>query len=190
MKNKTSYTLSDLENSLGRLKEIINNFDNKKIYLDSESYHLIQTLEKRKGNFLGIKYSKTPTSEELLDVSRSICNSTTQALAEVCKQIEDLHKVNQNIFTLFMVLNQLTNINQQRLVGAYSLIDNAQKDIRENSKQTSVLGNQLKDMVLMHLQHVKNEKRFRFFNSITYKIIVGVMALSALICSLYDKYLI
>lgn len=182
---KTIYSLSNLNDKLEELKNIVDSFDKSEVCLGSESQELIQSLTEKKGSFLGIKYSKTPEPNELLDVSRTIYNSTNHGFTQVHKQIKDLHEANKQIFTLFIILNQLSSMSQQRLVGAYSLIKNAQREIKENCKQTSVQGNQLKDMVLMHLQHIKKEKQFRFFNSITYKIIVGIMSLSALVCSLF-----
>lgn len=183
-KNDTTYSLSDLNNQLNKLKDIINSFEQDKLFFNPESQKLIQELTERKGNFLGIKYKKDPTPNELLDVSCSLYNSTNQGFAKIYKQLNLLHVANENIFSLFIILNQLSGISQQRIVGAYSLINNTQKEIKKNCIQTSIQGEQLKEMVLMYLQHIKTERQFHFFNSTIYKILVGIIALSSLLCSL------
>lgn len=177
-------SLSELEKELNNLKDIIDSFDNKSIILNPDIIQSIQNLSEKKGSILGFQYSKDPTPKELLNVNRDICTTTVEAFKQVCNQIKTLHETDQKIFILFLVLNKLSNINYKHLAGSYSLISNAQKDIKENCKQTSIQGNQLKDLALMYLQHIKKERRFHFFNSITYKILVGITALSALICSL------
>ncbi len=177
-------TLSDLNDQLNELKILVSSFEQEQ-YLNTESQRLIQDLSEKKGSFLGIKYAKDPTTKELLDVSRSLHNETNQGFINIYKQFDKLYEVNIVIFRLFMVMNQLTTMSEQRIVGAYALINNTQKEIKRNSKQTSIQGNQLKEMVLMHLQHIKKEQRYRFLNTITYKIIVGIVALSSLFFSLF-----
>lgn len=174
----------DLKAELDDLKEMINSFNDNKVNLNSELLDELKDLSNRKGSFLGIEYSKSPTADELLDICIKNYNCTEDAFTQVYKHVKELHKTDERIFRIMLMLNNLSVMGNQRLAGSYSLIKEARRDIEVNCKVTNALGKQIKDLAMLHLQHINKEKKFYFFNSVGYKIGVGIVALIALICSL------
>lgn len=147
-----------LADDLRQLERFIKEFDDEELGDGIQIEGRIQELSERKGNILGIKYSKEPTTKELLDVNRDIVKQTNSALQRTNDRISDLHDTDAKIFKLLCILAGLSGMTYKRIKEAFDVIDDAQKNIDGNCNVTSEQGQRIKQIALMHLQRIQEDK--------------------------------
>lgn len=161
-RNNLSLTtdIQSLKDELSELKNYIDSFD--KNYAEAtygiQVSNKIKELSEKKGKFLWIKYDKEPTSKDLLDIDRDIINQTNESLTNTYEKIAVLHKTDERIFKLLCVLAGLSGMTYARIKDAYTVIDDAQKNIDSNCDVTSEQGKRIKQIALMHLQRIQEDK--------------------------------
>ena len=152
--------IQSLKDELSELKDYIDSFD-KNYAAESSGFQVsdkIKELSEKKRKFLGLEFHKEPTPNELLDIDRDIINQTNESLTNTYKKIAVLHKTDEKIFKLLCVLAGLSGMTYARIKDAYTVIDDAQKNIDSNCDVTSEQGKPIKQIALMHLQRIQEDK--------------------------------
>ena len=152
--------IQSLKDELSELKGYIDSFD-KNYAAESSGFQVsdkIKELSEKKRKFLGLEFHKEPTPNELLDIDRDIINQTNESLTNTYKKIAVLHKTDEKIFKLLCVLAGLSGMTYARIKDAYTVIDDAQKNIDSNCDVTSEQGKRIKQIALMHLQRIQEDK--------------------------------
>lgn len=148
-----------LRANLLELSEVIKSFDKR----NSTNGGLcvgqkIQELSEKKGKFCGIEYHQDPTKKELLDISSSIVTEVNKCFTNINGKVSTLHNTDEKIFKLLSILAGLSGMTYKRVKDAFSVIDDAQKNIDENCDVTSEQGLRIKQIALMHLQRIQEDK--------------------------------